>query len=530
MIKLLIAEDDGLIREGLKCIIDWHELGIEIAAEARNGLEALDLFRETDPHIVLTDIRMPHNDGLELIENIRAGNSGTKIVVISGYDDYQYVRQAMKYQVEDYLLKPIDPEELKEIMKTCCQQIENDFIRDQMNRESFQLLKNNVFLRWVENRIDPNQLREKLDLLKIDFMNADFYQVCVITWHQPQEGTLSAEEINFRSFAILNIMEEHLDKLQRGYAFLNNDRHIVCILGGYGEQEHLFVEQNYNLLNQLCMQYSSMLKSPWYCTLGKLRTQIHHVHFSYQDALSLQDYMNYSDFAVCLDEQHMQLVYPFPEEEFPSLSCRDSILHAVLAGNREIWNDFIERDFRWVQTQPKPLAAGKYIAMEWLVWIKQNVRNGKIPDMKPFMKVRHVADIVNCGSAQELKGIIYNVLIQAEEICQGQLKSPKMTIIDQIKQYVLEHYDQQLSVQILADEFHLNNIYLGRLFKEQTGEYFSDYLNKIRINKAKELLETTYLKAADIAVRVGFLDPNYFYRKFKQITGVSPIVYRNMNK
>src|SRR5436309_1489005 len=140
MTKLLIVDDDRFIREGLSDLIDWAELGVDIVGSAEGGHEAIKIMEERRPDILITDIQMPQGDGLELIAFIRAHNWNTQIIVLSGYNDYEYVRKAMKYQVEDYLLKPVDENELSSIVKSLCERKHAQWVNDQLKRESFQLL------------------------------------------------------------------------------------------------------------------------------------------------------------------------------------------------------------------------------------------------------------------------------------------------------------------------------------------------------------------------------------------------------
>jgi two-component system response regulator YesN len=408
---LLIVDDDQFIREGLKRLIDWDELGITLLDEAEGGYEALEMMERQQPHILLTDIRMPRGDGLQLIEQVRLRNWSTFIVVLSGYNDYTYVRQAMKFQVEDYLLKPVDAAELKEIMLTCSERYRSQWIQEQLQRESFQLLRNNIFLRWAQNRINHEQLREKLKFLNMSLLRFDMYQAGVISWRNPREGELTPAEEQFRSFAILNIMEELLRETDRGIAFINEKRQIVVLLFENGSDPERFAARNREWMSEMAQQNGAILKASWLFTFGAVQMQPSLVYVSYKEALRLQ-------------------------------------------------ND------------------------------KDN-----------------------------LSGFTY-------EASADSVKNP---ITQQVEHYLLEHYNEELSLQTLSSRFNVNNVYLGRLFKEETGEYFSDYLNRIRLDEAKKLLQTTLYKASDIAAIVGFLDPNYFYRKFKQVNGMSPSEYRSQN-
>jgi two-component system response regulator YesN len=524
MPKLLIVDDDEFIRNGLKHLIDWDELGIEIIGEAEGGHEAYRIFLESTPQIVLTDIRMPDGDGLELISRIREKGWNTHIIVLSGYDDFSFVRQAMRYQVEDYLLKPVDANELIEIAKSCCEELEKDWMSEQIQRESFQLLRNNVFIRWVENRIDFDLLREKLDFLDVRIGHNRLYQVAVIAWKDMKETHLTEAECNFRSFAILNSMEEIITKEQRGVAFLNQDQYIVCIMIGEKQDPRQFAINNLEWMKRTSESYAAILKTPWFCTMGMPVQQSNSLHTSYRDALRLLDIIEWSGDVKCIDRDEATLHIAKP---IPDIANREKIVPSIIAGHRDLWSELLNQSFQWAISHPEPLTAAKYVAAEWLAIVKETIRQIKTGLDHPFSGNLIISDLFDIATVSMIRQKVYDTVLELEQIIQQNKTRRKNIIIEEVEKYLQEHYDQELSLQILAEKFHVSSIYLGRLFKSETGEYFSDYLNRLRIEEAKRLLHDSYLKTTEIAIQVGFLDPNYFYRKFKQTVGISPTEFRN---
>ena len=406
MTSLLIVDDDRYIREGLKKLVDWNSLEIDDLLEAEGGNEAMEKIGKYGPSIVLTDIRMPKGSGLELIEHIRSRGLETLIIVLSGYNEYEYIRQAMKFQIEDYLLKPVDAAELTDILASCTERLRDRWIQTQMQRESFLLLKNNILLRWAQNRIQQDQLREKLKFLNLSLLPYGQYQICLISWRSVHEDQLPPAEEQFRSFAIWNSMEEAAVDTGKGVCFINEDRQIIVLFMGNEQDPEVFRAQNLAWMNELSPRYAALLKTTWINHWGEVVDLPSRVHESYGRALAE-------------------------------------------------WNDS--------RTEA----------------------------------VNHTLSIVS--------------------------RNPTIRLVER---YMQENYGDELSLQLLADRFDVNNVYLGRLFKEETGEYFIDYLNRVRLDHARRLLLDTTLKASIIANQVGFLDSNYFFRKFKQKYGLSPTDYR----
>lgn len=521
MPKLLIVDDDVYIRLGIQQLIDWGELGVEIVDEAAGGREAFEIFLEKRPQLVLTDIRMPDGDGLELIQNIRKQGWNTRIIVLSGYDDFDYVREAMRYQVEDYLLKPVDADELKEIVKSCCEELADDSMNEKLRRESLQLLRNNVLTRWAENRIEYDQLREKMDFLGIPFDNFHNVQAAVITWKSADERSLSADESHYRSFAILNSMEEAMEKEKKGIAFMNTRQQIVCIFLGHHMQRKQFAKENLTWLQKTSENIAAVLKTPCYGTLGKPVNHSQLLHDSYQDALQLQDLIHLKGTVKCVDRD---LIMGNLKRPIPEIANRSEMIPMLLTGQSEVWQESLHADFKWAISQHDPIAAAKYAAAEWLSIMKEIERQLAVN----IIEEETVADLFEQTNVSAIQENIRSLLVKLDKVIHQRIIRDKSPIVEQVEHYVQTAYSEDLSLKSLAEQFNVNSVYLGRLFKTETGDYFSDYLNKRRLDEAKRLLKDTHLKASEISRRVGFQDPNYFFRKFKQSVGLSPTEFRNL--
>lgn len=523
MMNMLIVDDDHNIRSGLKVLIDWDELGVTVIGEAENGAEALRLIEEHQPQLLLTDVRMPRGGGLELIESLRAQGNPMQIVVLSGYNDFAYIRQALKYDVEDYLLKPVDPQELKEVVKTCCAKMDSHLQTAQLNRESRRLLRNNTLLRWVENRIDAKQLREKLQFVDLHIAG-NLCQAAVISWREWQDHALGSAEEQFRSFAISNVVEECMQRDGKGICFVNNDKQVVCLFIGSGDSEpNAFARHNREWLAAIADQYAPMLKTPWFCTLGNAVTQAQHVHQSYQKAVALQHYIDFTGPVTCIDETVVVTAYDGP---IPSLPLQESIASDLQAGRRDGWLSALQADFQWALLQRSPLSAAKEAATEWIVLLKQI---GKQTNLRTELThYRSIGVLLASPSIDELRQRLLQLLFDWEKEFAAWSERRGNSVIAKLEQFVSDRLEQEMTLQLLAKQFNFNAIYLGKLFKDETGEYFSDYLNRMRMNRAKQLLRENTLKTYEIAGMVGYKDTNYFFRKFKQHTGLTPSEFRHM--
>ncbi|MEK8127998.1 response regulator [Paenibacillus filicis] len=528
--KLLIADDDGYIRQGLRTIIPWEEYGISEIREAQDGAAAFREALSFQPHLLITDIRMPHASGLVLIENIRKHGLPCKIIVLSGYDDYDYLRHTMKFQVEDYLLKPVNPDELKEIVKTCVSDLHQTFKLETLERESFQLLRNNVLIRWVENRIDEEQLKEKLTFMQLGgLLGHSYYQVAAIHWRDRREERLSASEEQFRPFAILNVIGEALSKSGKGIALINDQQRVLCMFTrSYDDPAGTNSDDLLAWLRQIAESAAPTLKVPWFCTLGEPVRSAKDLHKSYADALALFDYLDLTGTSTCIDRSWVDT--HLAQSPASNLE-RASFIQGVLSGSRELWSQGLERDFQWALVQPEPLASAKAAASEWIVLLRQSLKKvgGGRGDGQEGLDAYTLQHVLELSSIQAMKSFMYEQLTRLEDWIAEQAKRPGHAMIERVAVYVQEHLAEDLSLKLLAQQFRINSVYLGQLFKEETGEYFSDYVNRLRMEQAQALLLATELKAGEIALRVGFPDATYFFRRFKRHTGLSPTEYRKLN-
>ena len=177
MYKALVVDDEPIILEGFDNLISWEEFGIEISAKAENGKAALQIVREEEIDLLITDIRMPEMSGLELLKTIRQEGKSIKVIILSGYDDFQYVKEASKYGIENYLLKPIEENELEETLLHLTEKLENEQKQQNRLQESYQLLRSNILYRWITGAIGEEELTMRAEFLDIS-LEKQWYQVC----------------------------------------------------------------------------------------------------------------------------------------------------------------------------------------------------------------------------------------------------------------------------------------------------------------------------------------------------------------
>lgn len=507
MYNVLIADDEPYILEGLHYIVDWTALGLQIVGAVSNGEEALHFLEKHPVDILLTDIRMPVMDGLTLIQEIREREWNIHCVVLSSYDDYAYLQRALHLKIENYLIKSINESELHDTLKHIVEKLE----QSHSSRDSSEYtLLDNILLRWVSGQISPLELEERMQFLRRTTGSGNF-QVAVLR-SQAQTPAISdraAEEA-------LSAMEPVVG-LHR-FRNLNND----CVFI-YSAREPAELERKaQTLIEALC----KVAEPPFLLTVGKTCVGAASVPHSYQSAQYLQNY-------VVTDSTQCVIRYDRPVLESKknvSLSSAqlEGFYQSLLQGNEAEALSFLHDFFG--QEYPASTYAADYVqtsVLRILYRLEDAMR-------ALYMNVAHMETTANtlyqraffCCSRQELQvwvlsGVNHYFKARANH------KAVDNPILERMLHYIDTYYQEEISLRSISTVFNANTTYLGRIFKDATGQSFSSYLNMLRIDKSKTLLLQTDSTIQEIASQVGYNSANYFVNVFKKTTGMFPRQYRS---
>jgi two-component system, response regulator YesN len=513
MYKVMLVDDELLILNGLKNIIDWTNLNLEIAYLALDGKEAYQKYLENPVDIIITDISMPEFNGLELIKKIKKINRNTKFIILSGYDDFRYAKEGISLGIENYILKPINEEELSETLKNTVTKFENQ------NGTLFSQLKNmdiigeNILYRWITNSISSYELEERRFLFDLD-LAYKYYSVSIIKFNKVS---------NMDSYTEIYKYIKNCDaKLRDGAVFVDLEGNAVLILGN-NDIEGIEARAKEVLENKL-ISIKEKFGIDLFITQGNIEAGYTNVYKSYETAKELQNYLlikgynkivTYKDYSSTINMKHVEGIVDF--REFNKI---------LLSKNKSTIQDFIENVFDkfCLLRDIKPVML-QDIAIRMMLTLSKlskelNINNEKEEDLRGL-----ILEICSIKTVEELKlKIVHesNILVEKSSSISTNL-SP---VIQQILSFINKNYSQEMSLKTLGNKYNINPSYLGQVFHKEVGEPFSDYINKIKNEKAKELLLTTNLKVSDVAKMVGYDDNSYFYRRFKEYFGISPNTLR----
>lgn len=530
--SFVIVDDEPEIREGIKNNIPWEELGFRFARACADGVEAIELIERETPDVVMTDINMPFMDGLTLSERILAVSPSTKVLILTGYDDFEYARKALQLQVHDFILKPLTPSEFKATLAKLKKKLDEDHsARRDMERlkkqlaESLPLLRERFLNQLLSGRIADAADRIAYFGLSLPTSGVS-YHISVLDFDRRTEG----EEFDLDILAERNLIERLFEERspERPYPAVvfqeSEDR--TVILSWASDGGLLYRES----LKTAEMFRSRLLRSglnPVSIGLGETTATLERLGDSYQEALR----------ALALGQvrggntvvTHRELTGLSGGERPPVSNWGKLIAASVRTASYEPakkllddMTDSFRREKTGVDSYRRTLR-GTLIALTQLLEDLDIGDADIFPDAEsPFIELRELKtpDQANAWFSDLLRRIIAFIGSRQENFAQAKAR--------EAAEYIESHFgDPDLSLASLCKDLYISVSYFSAVFKKYRERTFVEHLTEVRIEKAKELLRTSNLKTYEVAERVGYRDSHYFSLSFRKIAGCTPTDYRN---
>jgi two-component system, response regulator YesN len=519
MLKVILVDDEIQIRKGLKWKVDWEGEGFVIAGEAANGKEALQVIEEVKPDLVLTDVRMPVMDGIKLVKVLSSKYTDIKVIVLSGYADFEYVRSSLVEGVKDYLLKPVDPDELTAALRKSRGEVKAEKQKrmetDRMNEAHAEEIREQYLLHLVKDEwAGMNIARERLSQLKLDVLAGENTDVQFITVEIRSREREQVREL-FLPFRMLcrELSNEH-DGITSFYdASYPNMIHFLC-------HHHPGENQVPNFIKKLQKSVRVYLNLETVIGLGKMVRGLSHLKNGYISGLLSWSQSSADDTSQLIDGTMSKQTVEFTEDVEWKLS--NSLEQGEFESfKKHLLTAFDECDQQSVMSFS--FAASRVLFMLGSAARKYDLYSG---DMKKKIWNCQLG-IWELTSRERVKEELVELAGMITEKVSETRRSPNGTaIVENVRQYMDRHYANEISLTSLAEQFHINSAYLSEMFKELVGQNFSDYLVNLRMDKARSLLRDEQLKVIEIAHLVGYSNSGYFSTVFKKRFGQKPLDYR----
>lgn len=542
MLKIFLAEDEVVVRETIKRMIPWEELGFELVGEAADGEMALPLLIRQQPDLLITDIKMPFMDGLTLARLAKKEIPGLKVVILSGYDDFNYAKQAIGIGVEDYLLKPITKNALIERLSEIRSRYEHEKTQkeyyEKFQREMQAYEKNSsrdFFEALVGGSMDMMEVYKRAEKLGLDIV-AEAYNVLIFTMDCDEDFSGQRDEYSSWEAESLELLENFFAGHSSAMLFRSNIFSYGVLLKGQRET----IEEN----TRACVDEIRKILSrqdgrrEWFLAVGQSVERLSQIQKSYHTASRAfsQRYL-YDENILYYDEMET-MEHPGGQAETEDNAylqkvdvnaLNPAILQKFLSnGLQEETENFVKDYFYAIGQEPmESLVFRNYVIL--------NVRFSVISFIKGLgcdtneMESADTEEVLAESGKNMESAIAYakKMISQAIEIRDQNSGNKNRSILRTAVDFIDSHYmDEEISLNTVANVANVSSNHFSALFSQNMGQTFIEYLTTLRMNKAKELLRCTGMRSSEIAGEIGYKDAHYFSYLFKKTQGMTPSDYR----
>ena len=542
MLKIFLAEDEVVVRETIKRMIPWEELGFELVGEAADGEMALPLLLRQQPDLLITDIKMPFMDGLTLARLAKKEIPGLKVVILSGYDDFNYAKQAIGIGVEDYLLKPITKNALIERLSEIRSRYEHEKTQkeyyEKFQREMQAYEKNSsrdFFEALVGGSMDMMEVYKRAEKLGLDIV-AEAYNVLIFTMNCDEDFSGQRDEYSSWEAESLELLENFFAGHSSAMLFRSNIFSYGVLLKGQRET----IEEN----TRACVDEIRKILSrqdgrrEWFLAVGQSVERLSQIQKSYHTASRAfsQRYL-YDENILYYDEMET-MEHPGGQAETEDNAylqkvdvnaLNPAILQKFLSnGLQEETENFVKDYFYAIGQEPmESLVFRNYVIL--------NVRFSVISFIKGLgcdtneMESADTEEVLAESGKNMESAIAYakKMISQAIEIRDQNSGNKNRSILKTAVDFIDSHYmDEEISLNRVAHAANVSANHFSALFSQNMGQTFIEYLTSLRMDKAKELLRCTSKRSSEIAGEVGYKDAHYFSYLFKKTQGITPSEYR----
>jgi len=534
MLKVLLVDDSISSRTDLKTMLNWEKHGFEFAGEAGNGAEAIRRMREQAPDLVITDMSMPVMNGVELIAYVREHFPQVKIIALSAYDDFDYVRQSMKYGAVDYMLKHrLTPDKLLELLRS----VERDIRLEQDRRkdaaqlsESKRVLRYELISALLSGGIpDAEELEKRMKTLGLALDREHLLVAAAeIDDFWAVEERYSSGEIEVFINTFLDIAEEIIGEWERSAAAPvgRGQFAIIFSLGGIHSKMYIY-NRLYSILNRIRSEVKRYMNVTASFGVSQPCGKFTELPKAFREAkLRLEEKFYNGKNGIYIENAEKL------EDRFYCLDIRDE--KAIYAA---LWNLDADQLFRQIDKVFGDISklrlrshSTRMVIAELIGIINKLCKDNGIEvaqiysaDDEPFKNMNKYETLQDIRTW--IEGLYRKLLTHLEQLRVGGNVS-KLT--RKAIAYIQKNYHQNISLTEVAAAVGISGPYLSKLFKEECGTGFAEFLNEVRISQAKWYIEHSDYKLSEVAVRVGFSNYNYFCKVFKKITDITPLEYEKM--
>lgn len=540
MLKIFLAEDEVIVRETIKRMIPWEDLGFELVGEAADGEMALPLLLRQKPDLLITDIKMPFMDGLTLAKVAKKEIPGLKVVILSGYDDFNYAKQAINIGVEDYLLKPTTKNALIERLIEIRSRYEHEKTQkeyyEKFHREMQAYEKNSsrdFFEALVSGSMDMMEIYRRSEKLGLDIV-AEAYNVLIFTMNCEEDFSGQREGYSEWEAESLELLEEFFSENTSAMLFRCNIFSYGVLIKGQKET----IEEN----TRSCVSEIQRIldrkeqKRQWFVAAGEPVERLSQIQKSYYSASRAfsQRYL-YDENILYYDEMASMEKKNVTEDDSTYLQKVDvNALNPVIL-QKFLSNGLLEETENFVKDYFYAIGQEPLESLVFRNYVTLNVRFSVMSFLKEIgcdtrtLEQEDTEDVLSESSKSLENAIAYaeKIISQAIALRDQNSGNKNRSILKTAVDFIDSHYmEEDMSLNKAANAANVSANHFSALFSQNMGQTFIEYLTNLRMNKAKEYLRCTSMRSSEIAGEIGYKDAHYFSYLFKKTQGMTPSDYR----
>ncbi len=525
--RVMLVDDEEEVREAIKRRVNWDEIGFEVVASAENGEDALEKAKVFTPDVVMSDIHMPFMDGLTFCRLLKTEQPGTKFIIFSGYDEFEYAKEAIRLEAEEYILKPIDAEELKRVFARIKDRLDEEYDKrrnletlQKYYNESLPVLKEQLLIGILEGRVGDAAISKYIRDYNLDIA-APFYCVGIV---EPSVNSDDSPAMGqMLAISLKQIVDEEMSKVM-DYLSVNYLGRVIVVGRMKNTAGHrVFVDT----IDQICKFASRMMDVPTSAGVSRVVGMIRDLSRAFAEA---NDALSYR---ILLDENQAIMIQDV-EPGFSSYAEFDdskinTLLKDIKIGTKENLSETIDEIIGGFKKSTVSITQLQLHLVEMYVSLMKLARSYDLPPEQMAELDRDIySETRSFNSLDEIREWLEKICLQLRGFIRKERQDSTKLLVEKAKEYISEKYtDSDLSVDSVCSHLGVSPTYFSSMFKKDTGVSFVTYITNIRMERAVHLLESTSEKSYVIAGMVGYDDPNYFSYVFKKAYGVSPSKYRS---
>ena len=533
MYKILLVDDEILVRDAIRENIDWGKLDCELIGDCENGKQAVEFVKTHEVDIVLTDILMPYMDGMELSHFLHDNYPDVLIVIFSGFGEFEYAKKAIQYNVSEYMLKPVTAMELTKVIENMKEKLDSRK-KEQRKMESLTQVsqdyhKNANVIRskaldcLVKCTREVQVSLDELERMGITFQAAS-YRVAVFdidTYSEMYQMDMDKQqESALMAFVLFNVGDEIVVQEKAGVVYQEGNNRVCIIFAGNRTKE--FSENIHRICHEIQKKVKEVIGLETSIGIGSWVRSPYELIYSYRLAAKAIDYRYLLGGNLLFDMEEKKT-----DNSIFLINDLETLTEAIKSGDRRL----MEETLGQIETEIKSALVEKSYACIYLQQVIRAIGNTcqslseepeKIIAQREALLKAVTEQRTFSQAAALVEKYAQEVFDELQELNSSSGQRQGMLAMD----YIQKNYmDPGLSLNSICSYLNISTSYFSTIFKEMTGETFIEVLTRVRMEKAKELLENTTMKNYEIAEKVGFSDPHYFGISFKKITGKTPTEY-----